>query len=562
MVCRPSDSWPSSCDTFGVLTADDRRVHWLVPHAPRSVRDALLRAIELETDDLPAMSTFMTAQAVGERFVWFGIGGGFPEGEGAFGGLLRFDRERRTVETITHPGLANASVSGLVIDGDALWVGTLHPGEYGPWGSTGILRRDLRNGSWTQLDSATTDLPDNLIQAIGGADGALYVATADGLAAFDAKSGRWNVRYFRRTIIADSIVYALATTRPIDEVGDEAMFVLMEQLGVRRREAFATAMRQIGLERLQRVLVPTGDTFAEALAHPALMPFLLEALAHPQATALAARALSRIGDRRAVPPLQHALKTAVGIPAGAPVAGALARLGDSTGLAWLHDRLGSRAPAHVRRDVLTALLAVRDTTSVGPILSLMARDDTPEDLRRAAVEVLRAYESAAVWRSMVDTASRVPPLRATVVGGADSIALSDSAVAIAIGDWAIAMLDNTPSGQLGYGAIQRAVRLRPRDAVRSLVHVVAVSESWGPLAAQELVRLTGVATAPAVDPWTPEGRRLAEEFWNGWWAANATRYRVVPADVGQRAYDAWFERVVRQREVERQRRRRDVRRGD
>ena len=560
IVCRPGDNWPSSCEAFGVLSSAERRVHWLIPQATRATRDALQRAIGLETDELPEMSTFMTARAIGDGAIWFGLGGGFPEGEGAFGGLVRFDRERRTIETITHPKLANATVTSLAIDGDALWIGTIHPGEYAPWGSTGILRRDLRSGRWAQLDSATTDLPDNLIQAIAVAEGTLYVATGDGLCAFDTRSNRWSVRYFRRAIIADSIVYALATARPADEASDEAMFVLMRELEVSRRAAFISAMRQAGVERLRRVLVPTDDTFAEALGHPALTPFLVEALANPRTSALAASALGRIEDRQAIRPMQQALARAADISAGATIAAALARLGDPGGLEWLHLRLQQSSPTHVRRAVLSALRGVRDTASIGPLLSLAARGDTPDDVRRAAVEALQAYESPRVWRRVVDTAAHVASLRPAVVAVADSIALSDTSVEKAVGDWAIELVDRG-GRQDGYGAIKRAARLRPHQAVRSLVQTVITSETWGPLAAQELVRLTGVDSAPAIDPWSADGRRAAQEFWSAWWSANGSRYTVVTPDVGRRAYDAWFERIIRQRELERERRRNARRAG-
>ena len=521
VVCRPSDSWPESCETFAVMSSDDRRVHWLIPQATQLTRHALQRAIGLETDQSPEMSTFLTSRAIDDRAVWFGMGGGFPEGDGAFGCLLRFDRQQRTIETITHPKLANATVTGIVIEGGALWIGTVHPGEYGPWGSTAILRRDLRSGSWSQLDSATTDLPDNLIRALASADGTLYLATEDGLAAFDVKSNRWNVRYFRRTIIADSIVYALATARPTDEASDEAMFVLMQQLGVSRRAAFIAAMRQIAPERLHRVLVPTDGTFAEALAHPALVPFLVEALANPQASILAASALARIGDVK--------------------------------GLGLLHRRLQPEFPPHVRREALNALRTVRDTASIAPVVAVAGHRDTPDDLRRAALEALQAYGSVPVWRAIVDTASRAPALRASIVAVADSVALSDSVVQKVVGDWAIALLDRGDD-QHAHAAMKMAAHLRPHDAVRALVKAVSTSEIWGPAAAQELVRLTGVDSAPAADPWSPEGRRAAQQFWDDWWTANATRYVVVSPDVGHRAYDAWYERIIRQRKLERARR--------
>jgi hypothetical protein len=561
LVCRPSDNWPSSCDTYGVLADDDRAVRWLIPQITRSTRDALQKAIELETEAQLSVSTLVTAQVAEDRAIWFGLGGGFPEGEGAFGGLLRFDRERRTIETITYPGLANATVTGLVIDGGALWIGTIHPGEYGPWGSTGILRRDLRGDGWAKLDSATTALPDNLIQALAASNGALYVATADGLAVFESKTKRWSVRYFRRTLIADSIVYALATARPADEAGDEAMFILMQRLQVGRRATFAATMRQIGLERLRPVLVPREGTFEQALAHPALVPFLVEALATPDAASLAASALARIGDPAAAASLRAALARTPDIQAGAPIAAALAQLGDSTGLAWLRDRLRSGAPWYMRRGVLTALATVRDTSSVGPLLSLLVGTDTDDDLRGAAMSALRAYESTAVWRRVIDTAAQVPELRRRIVDAADSVALNDAVVAAAVGRWALARLDSAGQGDNLYQAIAVAARLRPYDAVPALVRVLSVSEvSVGPAAAA-LVRLTGVDTAPPISPWRPDGRRPAQEFWSAWWRANAASYRVVSPDVGKRAYDAWWERALQRLKLERQRRP-GARRGD
>ena len=213
LVCRPF-AGASECDTFGVITAEDRREHWLVPHITSASRDAMLRAIGLETADPPSMSTAVSAVAQTDDAVWFGLAGGFPEGEGAFGGLLRYDRARRTVETISHPRLANATVTALATYDHELWVGTAHPGEFGPWGSTGIMRRDLRTGRWARVDAATSPLPDNLIQTLAIADSVVCVATADGLAVYDPRQRRWAVRYFHRTTVADSIVYALSAVRP------------------------------------------------------------------------------------------------------------------------------------------------------------------------------------------------------------------------------------------------------------------------------------------------------------------------------------------------------------
>jgi hypothetical protein len=216
LVCRPPIAASGDCETFEVRARGDTSVYPLVPRASATTLAMLQKAAKLETDQPPTMSEFITAWTTADDAIWFGLGGGFPEGYGAYGGLLRFDRTGRTVETIVHAGLADATITGLAIDGDTLWVGTIHPAEYGPVGSTGVLCQDLRTKRWTTLDSAGAWLPDRVIQTLAAYDGALYIATRDGLVAFDTRHSRWSVRYFRRTVIAGSVEYELSDRRPAD----------------------------------------------------------------------------------------------------------------------------------------------------------------------------------------------------------------------------------------------------------------------------------------------------------------------------------------------------------
>jgi hypothetical protein len=385
LTCWPYAPHGESCDAFALLTADDRREHRLVPHATLAARAALLKAIHLETEEAPAMSGSVTAHAVTNDAVWFGLGGGFPEGDGAFGGLLRFDRARRTVETITHPGLADATVTGLGVSAGAVWVGTAHPAEFGLWGSTGILRRDLRTGRWTRLDSATTPLPDNLVQALAVGGDVVCAATRDGLAIFDPTTGRWAVRFFRRAIVEDSIVYALAAARPSDEPGDEALFVAMEALGVRRRGAFAAAMRATGTQRL-RTLLTGQSTLEDALTDQRLVPFLVEALSSQRSAGVAAGALARIGHRPAVRAIRAALERTTSVDAGIPLAAALARLGDAAGVSWLVRSVAADVWGGLAAHELVRLTGVSDAPIADPLQG--------EPARRAAQEFWEAW-----WRA-------------------------------------------------------------------------------------------------------------------------------------------------------------------
>jgi hypothetical protein len=550
LLCRPVEADPSSChNAYGVLSADDGRVGWLTPQASPATRDALQRAIKLETAEPPEMSTSITAHATDDRSIWFGLGGAISEGDGAFGGLLRFDRVRRTVETITHPKLASASVTGLAIDGDALWIGTMHPEEHGPYGSTGVLRRDLRTGRWTQLDSATTELPDNLVHALAAAAGALYVATVDGLAAFDAKSGRWNVRYFRRTIIADSVVYELATARPADEYHDETTYLVMEELHVKRRGEFVAAMHQARSDYLATNHDSLVGSFVDVLTHPVLIPFLVEALEVPDARSLAVAALAEIRDPRTLPPLRDLFSRA---PERVSIAAAMAQIGDSASLAWLHAELRSSTSSRGRAYIIGALDRLRDTTSVEPIFAALGRerdDQTREYIARS----LARYRSVAIWRRMVDTAGRMREMRRMLVDLADSVALNDSTTAAALGEWSLALIGSEPPSRSADPALAIAARLRPHEAVRTIMRVFAADERWAESAVPQLIMLTGVDSGPAVRPWRERGRRLAWEFWTAWWRTNASSYRVVSRDEGARAQRRWLDRVIARERLQYQR---------
>jgi hypothetical protein len=251
--------------------------------------------------------------------------------------------------------------------------------------------------------------------------------------------------------------------------------------------------------------------------------------------------------------MRAALDRAASVDAGAPLAAALARLDDSTGLAWLHRVLASNRHWHLQRGVTATLGSIRHASSVSPLLSFAARRGVDPELRRAAVDALRAYESATVWRRMVETAVGQPELRQVVIDAADSVAVADPTVSRALGDWALQLLGTADARPRLDGAIRLASRLRPHDAVPALVRALADSVSGG-AAAHELVRLTAVENAPVLDPWRGElARAAARQFWEAWLAANRTTYRVAPPDVGERAYRAWLARVRDRERAQRQR---------
>jgi hypothetical protein len=203
---------------------------------------------------------------------------------------------------------------------------------------------------------------------------------------------------------------------------------------------------------------------------------------------------------------------------------------------------------------LVALDRLRDTTSVEPILAVAVHAQSPDVLRREAAHALSGYRSIVVWRRLIDAAVQAPALRFAVVSTADSVALGDSVITRLVGDWALTLLDGPPEEYQLQSVVGVAVRLRPREAVASLVRLLSTYEGAVPLAAQQLVRLTGVENAPLVDLWSLDGRQVTQEFWSAWWSANAASYDVVSPDVGKRVFDIWFQGMVRARQLGRSRR--------
>lgn len=112
------------------------------------------------------------------RLLWFGLA--FYDGEGltGVGALGSFDVQTRTFAMHYLPELADWSVSALLVEPDAVWLGLVRNPE-GPWYSGGLLRWD-RN---TQAVQRWPETP--VITGIARQGERLYMATHEGAAIFE-----------------------------------------------------------------------------------------------------------------------------------------------------------------------------------------------------------------------------------------------------------------------------------------------------------------------------------------------------------------------------------------
>lgn len=479
----------------------------------------------------------VSAWTADDSTVWLGRAGMWTEGTGGLGGIVRVDRRDGRVESYWTEHLMDATVTGLALAGDRLWIGTLHPGEYGPRGSTAVLRLDPETGAWDRLTPAGSALPSSLVWGLAGARDTVWIATDSGLAVVDAASGEWQVRSLVPELEGDSVVFALRSGAAPDPVRDVA-FVLMERLGVERRAAFLAAARRAPPG-------PFADVYRQnvgwdrPLADSVFVPFLLEALGRRATDAsLALAALGGIPAPLWDPaPVRDILaRRDPYLRTGA--ARALARAGYGDGVEWLRRELRAPSPGVDWSEVVSTLGEIRDTASI-PALAEAVEE------RRGGVpyRALRAMRSDSAWRALLRVATRLPEIQRSlfhdVVEDTLAAPLHDPAFQAAVEKLARGATTAHDDERRLAGA---AFLLQRGDttAVAPILDLLADNrDPWGP--AVTLVRITGVDTAPPVPAWdaTAADRARALEFWTGWWEENVDTFRPVPRERGLEALRRW-----------------------
>ena len=520
---------------LGVTSLADRVFRPLVPVMTAGEAERLQPAeghwfgtdMDARTADLP-LADPNGVWAADRHAVWFGLAGGFSEGFGGVGGLLRFDARKRTVESIWHVGLLQVTVTSLSLAGGGLWVGTVHNGEYGPGGWVGLLRHDLGTGDWLRYQADSTPLPGNAIWETATDGHRIWVSTDQGLAELQLRTGRWRVAFFEAALREDSMVHELVRSRPAPIV--EKMLALTRRLDPPRRAEFLAALRKLPPQRFACYMDDLSCQ-VEALATPALTPFLLEALSGKGAD-LAALALQRIGDPSVLPALRQALGT-VDPYRTRVIAVVLHQMGDPAGREWIREQLRLR-PGEA---AVSAAAEIRDSASIPRLIQLLAM----EYLGSNAMSALTRFESRDVWRQVAESVLANPAGTQHFLLYAQNRAPKNDPE---FERTFKRILDQALRDPSRYVQMKAAMHLVARRDTVGIPHVIRLLTEDRMTSYQDklsvLVEATGIDSAPTTA--SDAGMRDAQAFWAAWWQRSRAGFRFATKEEGEAAFRRWRER--------------------
>ena len=527
------------------------------------------------------------AIASNDTLIWIGLAGGFPEGEGAVGGIFRVHRPTGRYELLLDSLLEDVTVSAMVDGGRWLWVGTKMPGEYGFGGTVGLLRFDVRTRAWRSYQERTSPLPDAVIGPVVSDGQLLAMATARGLAVAtlrapnstrksdgDEAIAGWDVRYFMPSFTRDSLVFELASKEQSQrQAADESRFKFAQRLAlVGHERPLFDALARVQPDSLSQWVEDEAqwDRIGAKLADAALLPMLFGIASRGAGGLLVAGAIGALGAKApaaAVDSMRRAFLAnespgASGYntePWRSAYGRALARAGDSTSLRWARGALQralSRGPAtrdSARRNMLYSsdlpaaagiLAAVRDRPGLGLIISAVPVASWTEGM--ALVHALAEYDDSNAWRALVGFATANRLLRGEAVRVLTVSAMRDPAVSDAVVQFVREELrggaNDAPMAVI-YGVEALRLHVLVPDVVKLLQRQPS---SWpsrylGEMAIRVLVSLSGRADAPVFAEEEPP-RAVVE-----WWARLAAQPGGLPqvsAEEGERAVVAWDRRLA------------------
>ena len=523
----------------------------------------------------------VSAIVANDTLLWIGLAGGFPEGEGAVGGIFMVHRPTGRYELLLDTLLEDATVSALVDGGRWLWVGTKVPGEYGWGGRAGLLRFDVRTRGWRSYQERTSPLPDPVIGAVASDGQLLAIATFRGLAVAELRPGSgvalppgrdeavggWDVRYFVPSFERDSLVFDLGTkARHTAMLADESRYIFAQgnaQPGHER--PLVTALARVPSDSLS-VWVEDWqqwDRLGAMMADSSLLPMLMGIGRWPGPGMLvAAGAIGGLGAqapasvvdsiRRAFASLEGYDRALYRVPLGR----ALALVGDSTSIRWARGVLQqavSRGPAgRARSDAhersvgeLAAAAAiagfVRDRASLGLVVSAVLVAEASE--QSTFVGSLARYDDPNAWRALVAFARAKQLPRWQMLNVLSASALRDTDIANAVLQICRDELRNT-SGEIPFDVLEVARRLRLHPLAPDFVDKLASRAPSGADYLTEatfraLVDLTGRGDAPVYPERVPP--RTVAEWWSRLAAAPGGLPQASP-ETGLRAVAAWSAR--------------------
>ncbi len=520
-----------------VMTAEDSRrlqplvaEHWYgIPYGS-------------EVADLPIAGLSRAWVRAGDA-LWFGLNGGFTEGDGAIGGLLRFDLKTRRVESLWQEDLLQLSVTGLAVVGDGLWIGTLHEGEYGPGGWVGLLRYDLGDGTWARYSADTTVLPSDIVWSVAADGDALWVSTTRGVAQLDTKSGRWRAWHFAASLQGDSIVHEIVGAKTAADSAREAALALTISLSPPhpRRQACYAAIRLAPDTLLLRYARGDADAGRAALAQPELAPFVLALQDSTRGRHPLPGQVFADWRERAEPGRVDRMDAFLGsLPAAeaAVLARRILQVGDTSVLRWARRNLREHPDEPGATDLVPTLGLARDTSAAGTLFSMLHTSQS----REAAI-ALANLDNIVVWRRLAREAVNDPNLWGVVLEttGRSRAQLVDSVYQTVV-DLVARRAVRSADRNVSFMAGLRLVVRRDTAGMDPLIAVLSDDARTFGLGMAALIRATGVADVPATPAASAGDRARAREFWERWWRDHRTRFRFVSPPAGERALQRWQQR--------------------
>jgi len=555
----------------------------------RRIDPALIRRIpEGVALGWDTVSSVVSATLVNDSLVWIGLAGGFPEGDGEFGGMYRVDRRTGRYELLTNTLLDQSTITGIGATGPWLWIGTEYPAEYGPYGDHGVLRMDQRTRAWKSYTDSGSPLPDALVRVLRSDGRIVAVATEYGMAIAEARLARgatpsassdpavetWHVAYFVPKFSGDTLTFDVGTKAQFDSSRvDESRYMFVQRLAKpgHERPMFRAVQRMSPDSLYGAVDGGSQELIGTALADTALLPLILAkftesmeervtgavALARlgssaPASARDAVRAFFANADTIADGYLRSVVRTAVGR--------ALAITGDSVPTWWARELVRRRLPnatpaappasrAPQGRDSLydpladaaRILAATRDDVGL-PLLISAAPVRAGEMTQQAIVEALARYDNPNVWRALVGFARDGLLPRFAVIAVLTPSSVRDVGLTEAV----TALMKLTYADGKGsfYGGLAyTAARLRLMHVAPEIVKMMTGDSMESDQYAHcivSLISLTGRADAPMYSTDRPPASVL--DFWNRVVNGPGGLPAPVAPEVGQKLANAWSER--------------------
>ena len=522
----------------------------------------------------PRVSVNLTRWARSSDALWFSSYGGADE----LGALFRFDLASRRFDVVADTLLDKLNARTMAATSGAVWLaGTRY--ESMEW-ERGLYCYDAVRHITTRLTTATAPLPGDTVLALAAAGDTLWVATTQGLALLDAGTGRWDVRWFRATATIDTIAvsgmgytneegnrefsedmvgvvgvsFALSAEPPRGEAGRRLAYAVDDALGARSDRTFTPDSFFALLTRIPAAHFDSAAAGRHRLAHALARPEIVRRIAardsaNDDAFGLSLddiEAIGLLGDRAYLPTLQALPDDGYDEDYLAQIALARVRLGDTSRVPALRERVG-RGSLGFNDLRYAEVLHETGDTAVLPALVAFA-DSTRYNSAYAAVQL---FASRAEWRALVahfvdNPNTRDDFLEWTVLS--DRVdTLTDPAIRAALARGArLTLATPTPQDTSGrvdhithYRAAAVAVALRDPALEPALFPLLASDGTDWEIAMRALIELTGVDTVPVPPRPSAAERQAARAFWEKWWNATGGRGKVVGPAEGEEALRRW-----------------------